>query len=284
MRVGSMLLALTLAVSVRAHAAAHIEPRRAQLPGQLPAVVWPRVQSSLAAPGRTKLVTFVYDQNDTYTILCLPGAVTDIELRPNEQIAALALGDSIRWQAEKKGAHLFLRPLRAGLFTSATLVTTERTYEMTLDSVDPGGTWYQRVNWSYPNLIVLEENQAAAERASAKSTAQARLRSQASVRAPLETVSLANLHFGYEISGDAPFRPSQVFDDGTFTYIRFARKPQELPALFIETPDGRDELAVYNFEPRDPTAPNSPMIKVHRLFDVAVLKLGGGEVRITRTR
>jgi len=283
---GCARFALILALAVRAPLARASRPLGAHeaRSGQAPIELGPRAQAPSAIPGEAKLVTFVYDPNDTYGIVCLPGAVTDIELRSNERVMALALGDSVRWQAQKKDAHLFVRPLAAGLFTSATLVTNERTYELTLRSASPGGAWYQRVSWSYPDIVAIEESRAAIALDEARQKARAKRAHAEAESGALPSVPADRLNFGYRLVGDAPFRPSQVFDDGTFTYIRFARKPQELPALFIETPNARDELAVYNFEPRDPAAPASPMIKVHRLFDMAVLKLGAEEVTITRTR
>ncbi len=285
MRAVSVLaaLALGLAASGPTLAAVHRSHRDAPLPGEAPVALWPQADTSLAEPGKTKLVTFVFGPNDTYTILCLPGAVTDIDLRPSERVLALALGDSVQWQAEKKGSHLFLRPLRAGLFTSATLVTSERTYEMTLHSSGPGGTWYQRVNWRYPNLVVIERSQAALALAEGQGKAK-HAHAHVDVGPAPQGIPVARLNFNYTVTGEAPFRPTQVFDDGTFTYIRFGHKPQEMPALFVETPDGRDELAVYNFEPSDPANPSRALIKVQRLFYRAVLKLGGEEVRIARNR
>ena len=287
MRAVSVLAALGLALALVAPrpalAAVRRSHRDAPVPGEAPIAVWPQADTSLAQPGKTKLVTFVFDPNDTYTILCLPGAVTDIDLRPSERVLALALGDSVQWQAEKRGSHLFLRPLRGGLFTSATLVTSERTYEMTLYSAGPGGTWYQRVNWRYPNLVVIERSQAALALAEGQGKAK-QARAHVDVGPAPQGIPVARLNFNYTVTGEAPFRPTQVFDDGTFTYIRFGHKPQEMPALFVETPDGRDELAVYNFEPSDSANPSRALIKVQRLFNRAVLKLGGEEVRIVRNR
>lgn len=235
-------------------------------------------------PGETRLVSFVYDRNDTYPILTMPGAVTDIELRKSEQLVALALGDGVQWTAQKKDNHVFLRPMRAGLFTSGTLVTNERTYQLTLRSSPPGGKWYQRVSWEHPDLVVLEEQRRVLAAAAATEAAAAK---KADPRKPAPDVvrggvRVDQLNFGYNIEGDAPFRPDQVFDDGTFTYVRFGKRPQELPALFVRV-DGEFALANYTFEPENP-ATRAPTIKVHRLFDKAALRLGDDEIEIIATR
>lgn len=241
--------------------------------GQQPVDLLPESRPVVPMPGETRLVTFTYDPNDSYTILTMPNAVTDVELRKEERILALALGDGTQWQAQKKDNHLFIRPAREGLFTSATLVTTARTYQLALRSSPHGGKWYQRVSWQYPDVLVMEDNQAALDRAVAATQPSPSVAPARPIAAPA-TLAVDKLNFVYHIEGEARFRPRQVFDDGTFTYIRFDKRPQELPALFVKHRDGFG-LAVYNLEPETPT------IKVHRLFDAAVLKLGDEEVTIT---
>jgi type IV secretion system protein VirB9 len=260
-------------LSLSASAAFAIE--QPPMTGQPPIDMLPESRPPLTMPGETRLVSFVYDPNETYTILCMPNAVTHIELHKEEQVVALAIGDGAQWQAQKKNNHLFLRPLRPGLFTSATLVTNQRTYQLTLRASPHGGKWYQRVSWQYPDLIIMEENQAAVDLARARLAEKAE--PQVERPAPLRTVPVDKLNFAYEISGDAPFRPAQVFDDGTFTYIRFKEKPQEMPAPFIKTPDGY-AVAIYTLEP------DSPTMKINRVFSSAVLKLGSEEVQISAER
>src|SRR5947207_2487618 len=97
--------------------------------GQKPVDLLPDSRQPGPMPGETRLVSFSYDANDTYTILTMPGTVTHIELHKEERISALALGDSAQWQVQKKDYNLFVKPSRAGLFTSATLVTNQRTYQ-----------------------------------------------------------------------------------------------------------------------------------------------------------
>lgn len=269
-----LALALTAAAFLAAlPAQGAIAQRAAPAGGQQPVDLAPESRPAVPMPGETRLVSFTYDPNDTYTILTMPGTVTHVELRKSERVLALALGDGTQWQAQKRDNNLFIRPVREGLYTSATLVTNERTYQLSLRSSPYGGKWYQRVSWQYPDVIVLEENQAELERAIAAT----RPREAEPPRAKPASAALAvdKLNFSYDVAGEARFRPEQVFDDGTFTYLRFAKRPQELPAVFVKNRDGGFGLAAYSLEPETPT------LKVHRLFEVAVLKLGEEEVTIT---
>ena len=254
---------LLLAISLSAHG------------GQKPVDLQPEARETAPMPGDTRLVKFTYDENDTYTILTMPGAVTHIELHKDELVSALAIGDSTQWQVQKKDNNLFVKPTRAGLFTSATLVTNQRTYQLMLRSSPDAGKWYQRVSWNYPDLIILQANEAAFN-AARKSEAVIAAAPKADPSLVGIGVSVSTLNFDYEVKGDASFRPAQVFDDGTFTYIKFGKRPQEMPPLFVKTDDGF-ALDNYTFEPEN-------TIKVHRLFDMAVLKIGDKEVAIKSSR
>ncbi|MFY9328828.1 MAG: TrbG/VirB9 family P-type conjugative transfer protein [Georgfuchsia sp.] len=257
------IFAVLFAISLSTHA------------GQKPVDLLPESREPAPMPSDTRLVKFTYDENDTYSILAMPGAITHIELHKDELVSALAIGDSTQWQVQKKDNNLFIKPTRAGLFTSATLVTNQRTYQLMLRSSPEAGKWYQRVSWNYPDLIIMAGNEAAFSAARASETAIAAA-PKADSSLVGNGVSISALSFDYELKGSAPFRPAQVFDDGTFTYIKFARRPQEMPPLFVKINDGF-ALANYTFEPEN-------MIKVHRLFDMAILKIGAEEVTIKSTR
>jgi type IV secretion system protein VirB9 len=88
-------------------------------------------------------------------------------------------------------------------------------------------------------------------------------------------IDLARMNAGYEIEGDAAFRPVQVFDDGTHTYIRLPERLQELPALFMLTAD-TGETALVNY------AVEEPWLVVPRTMDRFLLQLGKARVVVRR--
>lgn len=232
----------------------------------------------IAMPADNRLVVFNYDSNDTYTILTVPGVVTDIELSPNETVQAFALGDSVRWIVAKTQGHIFVKPTVPNIFTSATLVTSLRTYQITLRSGPPNGKWYQRVSWSYPDVILMEQ-QTAADARRQQETRNKKLQAEVeSLRAanlistPAPGKPVENLNFDYEVKGEAPFKPLQVYDDGTFTWIRLPANMQEMPALFVMMKDGKYGLVNFTVADRS--------LKVQGLFKQAVLRLGEQEVVI----
>ena len=221
-------------------------------------------------PADAKLVEFPYEPNDTFVVLTRAKAITDIVLHPDEEVIGLALGDTFQWQVKDAKGHIFVKPLRPNISTSVTLVTSVRTYQFTLQASPEDGVWYQRVSFTYPQLLVIErERQVAAKRV--QDTEAARLDAQ--VASP--RLSPENLNFEYAISGDATFRPTQVFDDGKFTWVRMP-KTQDMPAFFMVAEDGGIELINTHLR--------GDYVVVQRLVNKLLLKLGKTEVKIERNK
>ncbi len=225
-------------------------------------------QQPVPMPGDTRLVQFSFDPNDSYTVLSRPGAVTDIQYSPDERIVALALGDTTQWMTSKTPGHVFIKPLRSDIYTSATLVTDKRTYQLTLRASPESGKWYQQVRWVYPDEMMWKA-QEQERRRDREETERKRL-DDIGVS---PGVAIEKLNFSYSVQGEAPFKPVTVFDDGKFTWIRLGQGVQELPALFVLTEQGA-ELANYVVK--------GDYLVIQRLVPAALLKLGNAQVRINR--
>lgn len=225
----------------------------------------------IAMPGDTKLVVFNYDQNNTYSILTTPGMITDIELGPDEKLSAMAFGDSIQWITADADGHIFVKPTVTGLTTSATIVTSKRSYQLTFRSVSEGEKWYQRVSWHYPQILLMKKEE---EKKAQEVEVEKKQQQEEQVVNPDANVTALN--FDYSVEGDAPFKPDQVFDDGTFTYIKISQKSQEMPALFILNSDGQAELANYVVK--------GNYMMLQRIAEKILLKLGHDEIKITKKK
>jgi len=225
--------------------------------------------AALPGPNDARLVLFVYDANDTYTILTRPGVVTDIQLARDETLDTLALGDTAQWTVAQSAGHVFVKPVRPDLYTSATLVTSQRVYQLTLRASPENGKWYQRVSWNYPDVLVYQRQEQARRRQQQEEEA-SRREQQTVTRG----IALEQLNFGYTIKGSAEFRPTQALDDGKFTYLRMPAWLQELPTVFVVGSDDRAELV--NIIVR------GDYLVVQRLAPRLLLKLGKAEVSVTR--
>jgi type IV secretion system protein VirB9 len=211
-----------------------------------------------------------------YQVYAAPGEITDIALQAGEQLVGsgpVAAGDTVRWVigdtesgvGASKRVHILAKPTRPDLVTNLIINTDRRTYLVELRSTEK--TYMASVSWLYPQdqLIALRRQNAEAESAT-----------------PIDTgIDIGKLRFRYAIEGDnPPWRPTQVFDDGSKVYIEFAHgiARGEMPPLFVIGNDGGTELVNYR-------ARQNYYI-VDRLFAAAELRLGGDhqqKVRIVRT-
>jgi P-type conjugative transfer protein VirB9 len=232
--------------------------------------------------GDTRLIQYAYDADNTYLVLAKPKAVTHLQFAPNEVIRSMAAGDTANWEltATKDRRNIFIKPKFDGDETSVTVITDQRVYQFVLRSTGEGKKWYQRVNWIYGSEMILplpDADAAAAGQGEVKAVKAGVQSVNAPVAAGVNTplgIQPDKLRFNYDVSGDAPFRPLVVFDDGRFTYYKLPGNVQELPALFAVI-DGT-EYSLVNFEVQ------GEYIVAQRLMPTAVLKLGRSEVRVSQ--
>lgn len=186
---------------------------------------------------RIKVVT--YNANDVVKIVGHYGYSTDVQFAPNEKTLKIALGDSLAWEVANATNHLFLKPREDNAVTNLTVVTTERVYQFSLDARASNGVtgsqsagMYFAVRFDYPEL----------------NAAKARADHDARV-AEAERIKLENQlnaapvgrNWNYYGCGARSLWPSEVFDDGRFTYMRF-NASHEIPAVFVIKADGTEAI------------------------------------------
>jgi len=157
------------------------------------------------------------------TVIGAPMQISDIELEPGEVVNEILVGDTTRWQVESGLAgnitHIFVKPLDAGLQTSLVLTTDRRVYHIKLVA--------QKENYN-PYVGFLYQGQA---KVLAKQ--EQREKQWATGEMDGQTVDLSGLDFGYRVTGKAPWKPVQVFNDGRQTFIRLPESAarSEVPVL-----------------------------------------------------
>lgn len=230
-------------------------------------------------PTDTRLVVFAFDENNTYQVLTRPSYLTNIQLGADEKFVHLVIGDTVSWVADQsKFGNLFIRPKFPNIQTSATIVTTKRTYQLILKGGSENDKWYQRVTWEYPNSLKSEDYDLL-DLAQPVSALRAPVQQQttplsieASHSPANRTVALDNLNFEYTVKGKAPFAPVQTFDDGRFTWVKMPKTLQDLPAVFAKNTDGSVELVNYTID--------GDYIVVQKIAPSILLKLGKTEVTL----
>lgn len=206
---------------------------------------------------QTKLVAFSYSENETYPVISRSGMFTVISLNEDEVVQGFYLSDTDQWGSHIAGdkRHVFVKPAAGGLFNSATLISSKRTYLLAMTS-NTDGMWYQKVRWNIPE---------------AKGP-QGHFEEYGNDGAPAVVKADGPPNFEYDIDGGADFRPVSVYDNGKFTRFVLPKSAQELPALFSLNANGDPEVVNYTVQ--------GNALQVNRLMHGALLKLGKEEVRV----
>lgn len=241
---------------------------------------WQSGQTTAMRPitGKNGAVKFVF--GSPVSIVCAVLQVCDVALQAGEQINSINLGDTARWIIEpaitgrgpSEVQHLIIKPLDVGLETSMVVTTNRRTYHMRLKS--HRSKYMPTVEFEYP------------EDAAAKLAAIARREVQEIANNTMPTGEyLGDLHFNYDISGSARWKPLRVYNDGRKTIIEMPEtmSQTEAPTLLVVRDGGifsSDEQVMVNYRVQ-----NNRYI-VDAVFDRAILIAGVGSAqdRITITR
>lgn len=208
-----------------------------------------------------------------FQIYTAPGQITDIALEIGEKLVGpgpVASGDTVRWiigdtisgSGDAQRIHILVKPTRADIMTNLVINTDRRTYHLELRATT--STYMAGVSWVYPQDALIALHKPAADQTGIVSA-----------------INVAQLEFGYRISGDRPdWRPIRVFDDGQQVFVEFddSIKTTHMPPLFVLGPKDAAELVNYRVEGR--------FMIIDRLFERAELRLGSGKagqhVRIER--
>jgi P-type conjugative transfer protein TrbG len=217
--------------------------------------------------GRNGAVQFVYGAQDP-TVVCAVLQICDVALQPGEQVNSIQLGDKARWSVDPavsgEGAsqvlHLIIKPFDVGLSTSLVVATDRRTYHLRLKSTR--NQFMPTVSFSYPEdalakwTLLEHHEQAEHERKII----------------PQSGEYLGNLSFAYDVTGNAPWKPVRVYNDGRKTVIQMPKSMEQsdAPTLLVER-DGDDKTEMVNYRLQ------GDRFIVDSVFDKAILISGVGD-------
>ncbi|MDX0015346.1 P-type conjugative transfer protein VirB9 [Sinorhizobium meliloti] len=191
-----------------------------------------------------------------------------VEFAPDEEIAHVALGNSVAWEVAPAGNILFLKPRENQPVTNISVVTTRRdgstrSYQMELTvrdgKVEVGQNTYFYVKYRYPADEAERRRQAAAARAIA-----AQAKEADNVLAIHEAYGPRN--WRYSAQGAQALEPQSVYDNGKVTTFAFIGN-QEMPAIYIENSDGSESLV--------PKSVDGNLVLVHAISRKFILRRGG---------
>lgn len=213
---------------------------------------------------------FAYGNSEPI-IAASPFELTVISLEPSEKVTNVSSGDPLRWsysiaysgENNLSQANIMVKPSQPNISTNLVITTDKRIY--TLKIVSTYSNNMKNVRFWYP-----DEMQAYWENQNVQASEDI---GQPSSNDSQSNINLASLNFNYSISTSffhAPsWKPLQVFDDGTHTYIQFPStiSNEDMPALFILNGNTK-ELVNYQSKP--------PYFVVDKIFKQAVLAIGVG--------
>ena len=190
-----------------------------------------------------------------------------VEFAGDEEIAHVALGNSVAWEVAPAGNILFLKPRENQPVTNISVVTTRRdgstrSYQMELTvrdgSVAVGQNTYFYVKFRYPGDEAELRRQQAAARALANQANEAD-----NVLALHEAYGPRN--WRYSAQGAQALEPQSVYDNGKVTTFAFVGN-QEMPAIYMENSDGSESLV--------PKSVDGNLVMVHAISRKFILRRG----------
>ena len=213
------------------------------------------------------VMVYTYEPGEVYKVDTSPNFLTTIELEPGERLVSMAAGNTVQWkigntimgQGAGKRVVILLKPIAASLQTNVVVTTSRRVYFLDATSY-PGHSYESGISWTYPD----DEFRAL--------QAQARNVTDAQADDIGTNMNLADLDFDYHCSlvqGPRPaWFPTQVFDDGKKTFIRFPDNlgTTDAPPLFILEQGNHVSLVNYQVK--------GNYYVVDRLFRDAELRFG----------
>lgn len=193
---------------------------------------------------RVRIAT--YQEGQVYRLSVSLTHVTTIEFGEGESIRSIIAGDTEGFEIDgvPGGRAFAIKPVARGVHTNVTVYTNRRSYYFNVNE-NPSPTFYV-VQFRYPQ------------------------HKRHSVNAIARTAPNHN----YEASARTEFTPTQVWDDGTFTYFAFPRNAP-VPAIFRYS-TGRERTVNSN-------AAEDGVIRVSGVNRQWVLRLGDEVVCIQAT-
>lgn len=196
-----------------------------------PCISFAVVQLPRVIGSEKRFRAYVYNPNDVYRYIGHYLSQSYIEFEKGEQVKTISMGDTTAWQTIVMDNKLFLKPTGSYPETNMTILTDKRTYHFELDAlelsniVDDDVLFY--VKFIYPesddkNIVMFNTNKTRDDMPDLR--------------------DLSKYNFNYEFSGSSQVAPIKVFDDGEFTYLEFADRNAELPAIFAVDSEGYEKV------------------------------------------
>lgn len=193
-----------------------------------------------AAVADSRIRSEDYNETRVYTVYAKPGRAALVQFQEGEwldtQASALAMGDALAWKVSVRGNGILFKPSEEKPDTNMIVVSNKRTYAFDLKTAHGRQPPTYILRFRYPD----DERKARIARDAKRKTAAATLAAAANRRVAGENRN----YWGY---GSRTLAPTELWDNGRFTYFRFDNG-RALPAVYRIGADGAEGLADFHIE------------------------------------
>ncbi len=178
-----------------------------------------------------------YNPDNVVNIRTRLGEVTMVQLAEGETVndetdSGLGMGDGGAWKMDVRGRHLFFKPKTDQDSDTNMIIASNkgRIYAFRLHTAKQGQATTYVLRFRYP-----------AEEAAARRAQQLKEERVAAMlnRYGVDADTVAQHNHNYWGRGDKTLSPSEIFDNGRFTFLRY-NNSKALPAVFRVNDDGSE--------------------------------------------
>ncbi|MET0892637.1 MAG: TrbG/VirB9 family P-type conjugative transfer protein [Pseudoxanthomonas sp.] len=232
-----------------------------------------------AAPAGAQVVQqYEYAADRIYEVRTGLGITTQIELSPNEKILDFSTGFSAGWDLTRRENVFYLKPKNVDVDTNMVIRTATHSYIFELKVVatnwtalsqaKQAGVQY-KITFAYPN-----DSEFSAETEKVEAVPQ--------LSTQLDKDRRYNFSYDYSTrTKQAWLIPTNVYDDGQFTYVRMSDLKSfptgNFPAVFGREKEGGDDFVV------NTTVENNTLV-VHGTYPYLVIRHGKNVVGLRRNK
>ena len=192
-------------------------------------------------------LNYEYYPESLYSVDCQVGYITDIALKPGDNVTHIAAGDTAQWMVDSaiigNTTHIYVKPLVKDIDTNFIITTNKHVYRLVLNSSD---FYIPIVKWNF--------SKEDAEIADAVKQAKEKREQINDNKSKLDFAKTRLRNYSYEIKKkkniETDFCPTAIYDDGIRTYIRMPKSNKyDLPVLY--NVDRENKLTFVNYRVRD---------------------------------
>ena len=196
---------------------------------------------------------YAFKPDSLYEVHCRVGYITDIKLKPGEAVSYSLVGDTSRWMFDQTTVggvtHIYIKPMAEGIQTNLIVNSPTRSYRFVISE---GPEEYSPIiEFTFED----EERKAMYSKPVELSPKQKLFNEIYTTNGEIEgRPILKKLNRRYEMKKhgklDDDMLPTEVFDDGTRTYLKMpASNKYDLPTLYLV--DEGNKLTLVNYRVRD---------------------------------